>query len=342
MFRFEHLEHFYALALIPVLTVFFILMRRKRLKALLRFGETDLVNRLMPQVSNVKHQLKFGILMLVFGLLIIAWANPQLGTKREKAKRKASDIIIALDISNSMLSDDVKPSRVELARAFTLDLVQALKGERIGSIVFAGNAYLQMPLTTDYAAAAMFLKSSNPDQAPTQGTAISEAIDVAERAFGEKAKGNKVLIIISDGEDHDSEAIERAKKAKENGLIVFTVGVGSTEGGFMPIDFGGTTDYKRDDKGQPIRTKLNEQMLKDLAAAAADGDYFNMATTKGVIEALQNRIEKVEKREMELRSFSEYESYFQYFVLFALVILVFEFMMAYRKSDWEEKDIFKV
>lgn len=341
MFRFEHLDHFYALALIPILTLFFIVMRRKRLKALLRFGETNLVKRLMPQVSNIKHQLKFGILMLVFGLLVIAWANPQLGTKREKAKRKASDVIIALDISNSMLSDDIKPSRLELARAFTLDLVQALKGERIGSIVFAGNAYLQMPLTTDYAAAAMFIKSSNPNQAPTQGTAISEAIDVAERAFGEKSKGNKVLIIISDGEDHDSEAIERAKKAKDNGLVVFTVGVGTPDGGFMPVDFGGTTDYKRDEKGQPIKTKLNEQMMKDLAAAG-DGEYFNIANTKNVIEALQNRIEKVEKREMELRSFSEYESYFQYFVLFALLILVFEFMMAYRKSDWEEKDIFKI
>ncbi len=341
MFRFEHLDHFYALALIPVLTIFFIWMRRKRLKAVLRFGEPDLVKRLMPQVSSIKHQLKFGILMLVFGLLVIAWANPQLGTKREKAKRKASDVIIALDISNSMLSDDIKPSRLELARAFTLDLVQALKGERIGSIVFAGNAYLQMPLTTDYAAAAMFIKSSNPNQAPTQGTAISEAIDVAERAFGDKAKGNKVLIIISDGEDHDSEAIEHAKKAKDNGLIIFTIGVGTTDGGFIPVDFGGTTDYKRDEKGQPIRTKLNEQMLKDLAAAG-DGDFFNIANTKGVIEAMQNRIEKVEKREMELRSFSEYESYYQYFVLFALLILVFEFMMVYKKSDWEEKDIFRI
>jgi Ca-activated chloride channel family protein len=240
-----------------------------------------------------------------------------------------------------MLSDDVKPNRLERARAFTLDLVNALKGERIGSIVFAGNAYLQMPLTTDYAAAGMFFKSSNPDQAPTQGTAISEAIDVAERAFGEKAKNNKVLIIISDGEDHDSEAIARAKEAKDNGLLIFTIGVGSTEGGFMPIDFGGVTDYKRDEKGQPIKTVLNEKMMQDLAEAA-NGEYFNIATTKNVIEALQNRIEKVEKREMEARSFSEYESYFQYFVLFALLILVIEFVMPYRKSGWEERDIFKI
>ena len=341
MFRFEHLNHFYALALIPILTVFFIFMRRKRLKALLRFGEARLVKRLMPKVSNIKHPLKFGILMLAFALLVVAWANPQLGSKREKAKRKASDVIIALDISNSMVSDDVKPSRLEFARAFTLDLVQALKGERIGSIVFAGNAYLQMPLTTDYAAAAMFLKSSNPNQAPTQGTAISEAVDVAEKAFGEGAKSNKVLIIISDGEDHDSEAIDRARTAKDNGLVIFTVGVGTPEGGFMPIDFGGTTDYKRDDKGQPIRTTLNEQMMKDIARAG-NGEYFNIATTNGVIEAMQNRIDKVEKKEMESRSFSEYESYFQYFVLFALLILLLEFVMTYKKSDWEDKDIFRV
>ncbi len=341
MFRFEHFNHFYALALIPVLTIFFIWMRRKRLKALLKFGEPRLVKGLMPQVSNIKHQLKFGILMLVFGLLVIAWANPQLGTKREKAKRKASDIMIALDISNSMLSDDVKPNRLELARTFTVDLVQALKGERIGSIVFAGNAYLQMPLTTDYAAAAMFLKFSNPDQAPTQGTAISEAIDVAERAFGEESKGNKVLILISDGEDHDSEAVDRATIAKDHDLTIFTLGVGTPEGGFMPVEFGGVTDYKRDEKGQPIRTILNEQMLKDLARAGG-GEYFNIANTTGVIEALQNRIEKVEKKEMETRSFSEYESYFQYFVLFALLLLFFEFMMTYKKSNWEEKDIFRI
>jgi Ca-activated chloride channel homolog len=161
MFRFEHPTYLYALGLIPILTLFFYLTRRARKQALLRFGDVDLVKRLMPQVSMLKHPLKFGVLMLVFALLTIAWANPQWGTKREKAKRKASDVIIALDISNSMLANDVQPTRLERARAFTLDLVQALKGERIGSIVFAGNAYLQMPLTNDYTAAAMFVKSAN-------------------------------------------------------------------------------------------------------------------------------------------------------------------------------------
>ena len=235
----------------------------------------------------------------------------------------------------------MQPSRLERARAFSLDLVQALKGERIGSIVFAGNAYLQMPLTTDYSAAAMFLKSANPNQAPTQGTAISDAIEIAERAFGKEANNHRVLIIISDGEDHDSDALARAKQAHEDGLLIFTIGVGTPEGGFITADFGGVIDYKRDENGQPVRTKLNEQMMRDLATAG-EGDYFNIANTNGVISVLKNRVDKVEKRELEVRSFSEFESYFQWFLFPALVILILEFMMPYRKSNWEERDIFKI
>jgi Ca-activated chloride channel homolog len=341
MFRFEHPTYLYALALIPVLTLFFYFTRRARRKALLRFGEENLVKQLMPQVSNLKHPLKFGLLMLAFALIIVAWANPQLGTKREKVKKRASDIIVALDISNSMLSDDVKPTRLERARAFSLDLVRELRSERIGTIVFAGNAYLQMPLTTDYAAASMFIKSANPDQAPTQGTAISEAIDIAELTFSKDVKNHKVLIVISDGEDHEIDAVAHAKEAQENGLLIFTIGVGTTEGGLIPTEFGGTQDFKRDETGQPVRTKINEEMLKEIAKAGG-GDYFNIANTNGIIPALKNRIEKVEKRELEIRSFSEYESYFQWFLLPAILILIFEFTMPYRKSRWEEKDVFKI
>lgn len=342
MFRFEHLTHLYALAAIPVLTLFFYLTRRNRARDVLKFGEFDLVRRLMPQVSLLKHPLKFGILMVAFAFLVIGWANPQWGTKRERAKRRASDVIIALDISNSMLSDDIKPSRLERARAFALDLATALKGERIGFVEFAGNAYLQTPLTTDYAAAAMFIKSANPSHAPTQGTAIADAIAISEKTFGKEAKNHKVLIIVSDGEDHDSDAIDRAKEAHDNGLLIFTVGVGTTEGGMIPVDFGsGLIDFKRDENGQPVRSKVNEKMLTDVANAA-EGAYFNLAATTNVVEALKNRVDKVEKRELEARSFSEFESYFQWFIAIALLILVAEFMMPYRKSDWEEKDIFKI
>lgn len=342
MFRFEHLTHLYALAAIPVLAFLFYLTRRNRALDVLKFGEFDLVRRLMPQVSLLKHPLKFGILMVAFAFLVIGWANPQWGTKRERAKRRASDVIIALDISNSMLSDDIKPNRLERGRAFALDLATALKGERIGFVEFAGNAYLQTPLTTDYAAASMFIKSANPSHAPTQGTAIDEAISLSEKTFGKEAKNHKVLIIISDGEDHDSEAIDRAKEAHDNGLLIFTVGVGTTEGGMIPIDFGnGLIDFKRDENGQPVRSKVNEKMLTDVANAS-EGTYFNLAATSNIIEALKNRVDKVEKRALEARSFSEFESYFQWFVGIALLILVAEFMMPYRKNDWEEKDIFKI
>jgi Ca-activated chloride channel homolog len=342
MFRFEHLTHLYALAAIPVLTLFFYLTRRNRARDVLKFGQFELVRRLMPQVSLLKHPLKFGILMVAFLFLVVAWANPQWGTKRERAKRRASDVIIALDISNSMLADDVKPSRLERARAFALDLANALKGERIGFVEFAGNAYLQTPLTTDYAAASMFIKSANPTHAPTQGTALADAIDISEKTFGTEAKNHKVLVIISDGEDHDSDAIERAKEAHDNGLLIFTIGVGTTEGGMIPFDFGnGLIDFKRDDNGQPVKSKVNEKMLTDLANAA-EGAYFNLSATTNVIDALKNRVDKVEKKELEARSFSEFESYFQWFLAIALLILVAEFMMPYRKSDWEEKDIFKI
>jgi Ca-activated chloride channel homolog len=342
MFRFEHPHYLFFLLLIPITTVFFVYTRLARKRALLRFGDPSLTARLMPNVSNLKHPLKFGILMLAVAMLIIAWANPQLGTRKEKVSHKSSDVILALDISNSMLSDDVKPSRLDRAKAFSMDLVNGLRGERIGNIVFAGNAYLNMPLTTDYAAAAMFINSSNPEQAPTQGTALGEAIDVAEKAFGETNLQHKVLIIVSDGEDHDNNAIKRAKKAGENGLLIFTIGVGSKEGGLIPIVFNGQPDFKRDGQGQPIKTTLNEDMMKQLAAAG-NGDYFNISNTTGIIDALKTRIEKVEKKEFEQRLFNEYESYYQYFVLIALLILIFEFMLPYRKSSWlEGRDIFKV
>jgi Ca-activated chloride channel homolog len=343
MFRFEHPTYLYVLALIPVLAVFFYLTRRARLQALLRFGDKGLVHRLMPQVSLLKHPLKFGILMLALTLLILALANPQRtgGMRREKVQTKASDIMIALDISNSMLADDVKPNRLDRARSFALDMIRELKGERIGIVIFAGNADIQMPLTSDYSAAEMYLKSASPNQIPIQGTALSEAIDIAEQAFPKDGKAQKVVIVISDGEDHDSEALDRVKEANKKGMLVFTIGVGTAEGGFMPIDFNGLQDYKRDENGQPIKSRLNEQMLKDMASDGG-GDYFNIANTSGVIAALKSRIEKVEKRESEMRSVLVSESYFQWLLLPCILILMLEFMMPYRKSRWETKDIFKV
>jgi len=340
MFRFENPEYLYALALIPVLAVFFAIAWHARKIAIRRFGEHRLMQKLMPETSRYKDSVKFILLMLALSFLVIGWANPQWGTKKEKVKRKGVDVFLALDISLSMMAEDIPPNRMERAKKFAQTLVEELKGERIGLIIFAGNAYLQMPLTTDYAAAQLFLRTANPDLAPTQGTAIGDAIQLAEGSFDEDAQHHKALIIISDGEDHEPEAVQRATKANENGLLILTVGAGTPEGSFIPVKYGSREDFKRDQSGNPVRSKLNEEMLKDLAKAGR-GAYFNIAQGDKVAQALQERIDKLEKREFEMRAFEKFESYFQYFIAAGLFFIVVEFMLSYRKSKWlKGKDLF--
>ncbi len=342
MFRFEHGINLYALLMIPLLLVFFLLMGYARKRAIQQFGDTGLMQQLMPEVSRYKHLIKFVLLMLALAVLIIGWANPQWGTKKEKVKRKSADVFIALDVSYSMLSQDIRPSRLERAKQFAQKLVEELKGERIGTIIFAGNAYLQMPLTTDYSAAALFLKSANPNMVPTQGTAIGEAVDLAERSFAEDNKHHKAMVVITDGENHDEEVIAKVEQARENGLLVFAVGVGTIDGGFIPVQINGRWDYKRDKTGNPVKSKLNEEVLSDIAKAA-EGSYFNLSEGDKIIGALRERIDKIEKRELEQRSFSEYESYFQYFIALAILLLLIEFLIPYRKSKMMQgKDLFKV
>ncbi len=340
MFRFAEIEHLYALAALPVLMLFFALTWYARKKLLLRLGEAGLVEQLMPHWSRYKHSLKFILLMFALSFLIIAWANPQFGAKREKVKRKSVDVFIALDISRSMLAEDLRPSRLDRAKQFASKLVDGLKGERMGLILFAGNAYLQTPLTTDYSAIQLFIRSANPRLAPTQGTAIGDAIDLAERSFEEDNKQHKVMVVISDGENHDDESLARTKEANSNGLLVFSVGVGTPEGGFIPVVENGRSEFKRDKAGNPVRSRIDEDMLSQLAEAGG-GNYFNLAEGDQIADVIRQRIDTMEKREFEQRSFSEYESYFQYFIAAALLLLLVEFMISFRKSTWwGDKDLF--
>ncbi len=340
MFRFEHIEHLYAFAAIPVLILFFTLMWYARKRVIARLGDDLLVQQLMPDWSRYKHGLKFALVTIALSLLIIAWANPQFGSKREKVKRKSVDIFVALDISRSMQAEDLRPSRMERAKQFAMKLVEELKGERIGLIVFAGNAYLQTPLTTDYSAVLMFLRSANPKLAPTQGTAIGEAIDLAERSFEENNKHHKVMVVISDGENHDEESLQRATEAHDNGLLIFSVGVGTSEGGFIPVVENGRSEFKRDASGNPVRSRIDEDMLQQLATAG-DGAYFNLAQSDQIADVIRQRIDGMEKREFEQRSFSEFESYFQYFIAAALFFLLLEFIISFRKNKWwGNKDLF--
>lgn len=341
MFRFEFIEHLYAFVAVPILVLFFFLMWYARKRMLNQFGEEPLVSQLMPNWSSYKYGLKFGLLILALSLLIVGWANPQFGSKREKVKRKSVDVFIALDISQSMLAEDLRPSRLERAKQFASKLVEELKGERIGLILFAGNAYLQTPLTTDYSAVLLFLRSANPKLAPTQGTAIGEAIDLAEQSFEEDNKHHKVMVVISDGENHDEESVERAEGANDNGLLLYTVGVGTAEGGFIPVEENGRSEFKRDRAGTPVRSRINEDMLRELADVG-NGAYFNLSQSDKIADVIRTRIDGMEKREFEQRSFSEYESYFQYFLALALLFLLLEFVLSYRKSKrWGDRDIFR-
>ncbi len=341
MFRFEQIEHLYALGILPVLLVFFVWMLYRRKRILAKFGESRLVQQLMPQVSKYKHGVKF--ILLIFGLafLCVGWANPQWGMKKEQVKRKSSDIFVALDVSQSMLAEDIAPSRLERAKTFTQELIAALQGERIGVIVFAGNAYLQMPLTMDYGTAAMFVKTANTEMVPRQGTAIGDAIRLATQVYEEEQKFHKALIIVTDGENHDQAALQEAQAASEQGLVIFTVGVGTNVGAPIPLSYQAQNVYKKDKQGNTVMSKLNEQMLGGLAAAG-NGKYYNIDNGDKVIEALRKYIDTLEKQDFEQRSFSEYESYFQYFIAVALLLLLIEFLLSYQKSGWwGRRDLFR-
>ena len=331
MFRYEHPGFLYALAVLPVLLVLYLLYMRWKNRACSRFGNPSLLKALLPGARASREWLKFGLMLLALALLFIGWANPQWGTKREPVIRKNLDVIIALDISTSMNAQDIPPNRLERAKHFAETLVENLQGERIGLLLFAGEAYLQMPVTTDHAAARFFIRSASPRLAGSQGTVIGEAIQLARRSFKKDDKNHKVLIIITDGEDHDGKAIEEAEAARDEGIFLFTIGVGTPAGAFIPITIRGHEDYKRDNTGQPVRSRLNEEMLRKIAEKG-DGAYFHISEGESVLDNLKDRIDKMEKRELEVRSFTSYNSYFQYFIGASLLVLLVEFLIAYRTS----------
>lgn len=284
----------------------------------------------MPGFSASKFWLKNGLLAFGLVLLAIAWANPQLGAKKQTVTQESSDVFVALDISQSMLCQDVAPSRLELAKAFAQKLVQALEGERIGLIFFAGNAYLQMPLSTDYSFIIQSIQSAAPDLITEQGTAISPAIELAQQSFGYEPGGGRAIIFITDGEDHDEDAVKKADGAFDDGIVMYAVGAGTAGGG--PIPAGGMEgQYKRDEQGEIVRTRLNENLLRQFALAGG-GRAFNINQGDAAIAALRREVDNLQKRELEIRSFAEFESWYQWFLLPALLLLLLEVLITFRKK----------
>jgi Ca-activated chloride channel family protein len=321
MFRFEDSTLFYLLALIPLMAgVWYLSAKNWKIRAQ-AYSNQNLLNRLWQNKSDEKKYMYWLFVALIF--LVIAFVNPQLGEKKEKIKTEKSDIMLALDISNSMNATDISPSRLEKAKRFLSRLIESRKGDQLGLILFAGGAYLQMPLTSDYAAAELFCKAASTNMAGTQGTAIGEAIDLAMRSV--KDNNQRALVVISDGEDQDDDAISMAEKANSAGWTIFTIGVGTEAGGMVPVIEEGRETYKTDEEGNPVRSVINQQLLNELADAG-DGKFYMLADDEQkIVDDINIQLEKLTKRTVEIKSYSEFSSYYQYFLLPSIAIILFLF-----------------
>ena len=271
--------------------------------------------------------------MIAFAFLVLALADPQTGSKMEKVERRGIDVMIALDVSNSMLAEDIRPSRLERAKQAISKLIDRLDGDRIGIIVFAGKAYNQLPITTDYGAAKMFLSAINTNIVPVQGTAIADAIEMATGSFGQSAH-NKAIIVISDGEDHQGDVLEKTEAAAKKGIIVYSVGIGTPEGGPIPVYNGDyRTGYKKDRDGTTIITRLDDSLLQRIAALGK-GMYVRITNSEESWQKVFDDLNKIQKSELESRQFSDYEDRFQYFIGFSLLFLIFELFVFDKKNQW--------
>lgn len=339
MIRFAHPEAFYLLGLLIPLGGLFVLFMMGRRRALARFGEDSLLARLTPSRPTYKHQIKFLLLAMSWIFLVTALANPQIGRSYEKVKREGADLMIALDISKSMLAEDQKPSRLAKAQQFISSLLDRLAGDRVGLIIFAGNAYLQVPITSDYLATKTVLKTINTDLAATQGTAIGEAIKVANEALDHDKHPFKAMLIISDGEDHEGEALTQAQQAAGQGMIIHTMGVGSTKGAPIPeYRAGRKVGNKKDRNGSIVFSRLNESMLQQVASAG-EGQYFRLENGSNEVSAILSALAELEKQEFDEHTFADYEDQFQWFLAIGLFLLVVEYMLSERRSrlfsDWK-------
>jgi Ca-activated chloride channel homolog len=344
MFKFSNPDYFYALLLIPVLALIYMMMLRWRKNAFAKFGDTDVVMQLIPDYSGKRGKWKAFFQIGAFAMLVIAMAGPQMGSKLEEVKREGVDMVIALDVSNSMLAEDLSPNRLERAKRAMLQLVDNLKGDRIGIVVFAGEAYVQLPITTDYGAAKMFINTINTEIIPTQGTAIGNAINLAVRSFGENLENNKsrVVVVVSDGEDHQDDPIEAAKMAANAGITIHTVGFGSPQGAPIPVYVNGkNAGFRKDKDGSTVVTRLDEATMQQIAAAA-NGFYVRATNAEAGLNIILDEINEMEKTEYASKMFTDYEEQFQYFVALALFLLVLDFFLPERKSKWADKfNIFK-
>ena len=334
MYQLEEKVWFWLLLIVPVMVVVFLwsVFWKKRVQK--AFGSTVVLKRLSPDLSFFKSALKFSVLCLAISGLVIALVNPKIGTKLETIKREGVDIVFAIDVSKSMLAEDVAPNRIEKSKQLVTQIINNLASDRIGIIAYAGKAFPQLPITTDYAAAKMFLQSMNTNMLSSQGTAIDEAIQLSRNYFDDEEQTNRVLIIISDGEDHNDLSTEVAEAASEEGIKIFTIGVGSEKGGPIPLKRNGVVmSYKKDQNNETVITRLNAEMLQ-LIAKEANGEYIYGNSTAAVVEQIRDILNAMDKKEFEAKEFAEYKDQFQWFLGIGLFFLILDVLFLERKTGW--------
>ena len=333
MFEFAHIEDLWFLWLIPVMFILFIIVSYRKKRIFRRFGEPELVSTLVPLVSAQRPVLKFILLLTSLVFIVITLAGPRFGSRLEEVKREGVEIIIALDVSNSMNAEDIRPNRLERSKLAISRLMSNLRNDRIGLIVFAGDAYVQVPITSDYTAARMILENFSTDIIPVQGTAIGRAIELASRSFTPDSPASRALIIISDGEDHEDDPVKAAAAARETGITIHTIGIGRPEGAPIPVSGGGQSRFLTDEEGNTVITRLDEATLRAIASAG-EGMYIRAGSSGIGLDVIMDEIDNMEKAEFEEMVYTEFEERFQYMAALALLLLIIDFLILERKNRW--------
>ena len=330
MFRFAHPELLYLLIIIPLLIVFYVVMLTRKKKAIAEFGNPELLAPLMPLLSFKRGTWKFVMILLALLFVITGAAGPQFGSKLQQVQKKGIELMIALDVSNSMMAQDIKPSRLEKAKLAISRMIEKLSNDKVGLIVFAGDAYVQLPITTDYSSARLFLSGINTDIVPVQGTAIGAAIDLAAKSFTPETEASKAIIVITDGENHQDDAVAAARAAHKKGIYVHTIGMGLEQGAPIPQK-GNPGQFMKDGKGNVIISKLDEQTLREIAKAG-EGLYVRATNTEVGLNTLLDEVNQMEKALLDERVYSDYAEKYQYFFLAGLFFVFIEFMILGRKN----------
>ncbi|MDO6471291.1 VWA domain-containing protein [Maribacter sp. 1_MG-2023] len=338
MVQYDEKIYFYLLIIIPVIVVLFLLLLVWKKRTQKKFADTELLKRLTPNRSYNKGGLKLVVFILALALMITGLVNPKIGTKLETVKREGVDIVFAVDVSKSMLAEDIAPNRLEKAKRLVSEIINQLASDRIGIIAYAGKAYPQLPITTDYGAAKMFLQGMNTDMLTSQGTAIDQAIELATTYYDDAEQTNRVLFIISDGEDHsEGSTLDAVEDAVDEGIIIYTIGVGKEKGAPIPIKRNGILEsLKKDSQGETVITRLNESVLVDIANEG-DGQYIDGSNTDEAVEFIKEELLKMDKKEFEAKQFAEYKDQFQWFIGGALLLLFLDIFILDRKTSWLKK-----